>query len=70
MNADPNRDDKIIQLERELKALGEKLAQTFNDEVHERTWALIKGKRSTLGALLLARDKERRPEFYKRGKHD
>lgn len=66
--ADLYRDDKIKQLERELKGLSDRLGQTFDAEAQEKTWALIKDRRATLGTLLLARDKERRPEFHKGGR--
>lgn len=53
-----------VEVEAELKQLGERLARTHEGEEHRRLVSYIDANRQLLGSILLARDKKMRPEIY------
>ncbi|MBY3432866.1 hypothetical protein HFN89_01580 [Rhizobium laguerreae] len=53
-----------VEIEAELKRLGERLAGTYDGEEHRKLVADIEASRDLLGRVLLARDKKMRPEVY------
>ena len=53
-----------VEVEAELKQLGERMARTHDAREHRRLVSYIDANRQLLGSILLARDKKMRPEIY------